>query len=106
MAARAMERSSGIAVCDTDPLKLHYVWSLGQIGVASNAQSLGLRGRTCVGLGLRNKARDRQHPRTLGSMPVETERYPLNWATGSNPEFVHAVGDRQPRCEEHRERSP
>jgi hypothetical protein len=30
MAARAMERSSGIAVCDTDPLKLHYVWSLGQ----------------------------------------------------------------------------
>jgi hypothetical protein len=35
MAARAMERSSSIAVCDTDPLKLHYVWSLWQIGVAS-----------------------------------------------------------------------
>jgi hypothetical protein len=35
MAARAMERLSGIAVCDTDPLKLHYVWSLWQIGVAS-----------------------------------------------------------------------
>ncbi|HEY1985895.1 MAG TPA: hypothetical protein VGG85_10815, partial [Terracidiphilus sp.] len=35
MAARAMERSSGIAVCDTDPLKLHYVWSLGQIGVTA-----------------------------------------------------------------------
>jgi hypothetical protein len=35
MAACAMERSRGIAVCDTDPLKLHYVWSLWQIGVAS-----------------------------------------------------------------------
>ena len=35
MAARAMERSSGIAVCDTDSLKLHYVRSLWQIGVAS-----------------------------------------------------------------------
>jgi hypothetical protein len=33
-AACAIERSRGIAVCDTDPIKLHYVWSLWQIGVA------------------------------------------------------------------------
>src|SRR5580698_3528606 len=34
-AARAMEQSSGLAVCDTDPLKLHYPWSLWQVGAAS-----------------------------------------------------------------------
>jgi hypothetical protein len=34
LAACAIERSKGYAVCDTDPLKLHYVWSLWQIGVA------------------------------------------------------------------------
>lgn len=33
-AACAIERLKGVAVCDTDPLKLHYVWSLWQIGVA------------------------------------------------------------------------
>jgi hypothetical protein len=33
-AACAIERSRGIAVCDTDPIKLHYIWSLWQIGVA------------------------------------------------------------------------
>jgi len=33
-AARDIERSWGIAVCDTDPIKLHYPWSLWQIGVA------------------------------------------------------------------------
>jgi len=31
-AAQMMERAGGLAVCDTDPLKLHYVWSLWQIG--------------------------------------------------------------------------
>ena len=35
-AACATERSRGLAVCDTDPLKLHYAWSLWQIGVASD----------------------------------------------------------------------
>jgi len=34
-AACEMERSRGLAVCDTDPLKLHYTRSLWQIGVAS-----------------------------------------------------------------------
>ena len=29
------EASDGIAVCDTDPLKLHYIWSLWQIGEAT-----------------------------------------------------------------------
>jgi len=33
--AVAMARTKGLAVCDTDPLKLHYAWSLRQIGVAS-----------------------------------------------------------------------
>jgi hypothetical protein len=33
--ACAIERSRGLAVCDTDPLKLHYVWSLWKVGVAS-----------------------------------------------------------------------
>jgi len=34
-AAIAQERASGIAVCDDDPLKLHYSWSLVRIGAAS-----------------------------------------------------------------------
>jgi hypothetical protein len=34
-AACAIERSQGVAVCDTDPIKLHYSWSLWQIGVAA-----------------------------------------------------------------------
>lgn len=35
LAASAIERSKDLAVCDTDPLKLHCVWSLWQIGVAA-----------------------------------------------------------------------
>lgn len=31
-AALALEGSQGLAVCDTDPLKLHYMWCLWQIG--------------------------------------------------------------------------
>ena len=31
-AALALDRRTGLAVCDTDPLKLHYVWSLWRIG--------------------------------------------------------------------------
>ncbi len=34
-AACAIERWHGVAVCDTDPIKLHYSWSLWQIGVAA-----------------------------------------------------------------------
>jgi hypothetical protein len=34
-AAIARERASGLAVCDDDPLKLHYSWSLVRTGVAS-----------------------------------------------------------------------
>lgn len=34
--AQAVERATGHAVCDTDPLKLHYVWSLWRIGEASD----------------------------------------------------------------------
>ena len=30
-----VERSEGIAICDTDPLKLHYEYSLARIGVGS-----------------------------------------------------------------------
>jgi hypothetical protein len=30
--SRANRRTHGIAVCDTDPLKLHYAWSLWRIG--------------------------------------------------------------------------
>ncbi|BBK31959.1 hypothetical protein EDC65_0759 [Stella humosa] len=33
-AALAMEKGGRVAVCDTDPLKLHYVWCLWQIGEA------------------------------------------------------------------------
>lgn len=33
-AALAVERNASHAVCDTDPLKLHYVWCLWQIGEA------------------------------------------------------------------------
>jgi hypothetical protein len=34
-AACAIERVRGIAVCDTDPLKLHYIWSLRRIGIVA-----------------------------------------------------------------------
>jgi hypothetical protein len=34
-AACAIERLRGVAVCDTDPIKLHYIWSLWHIGVAA-----------------------------------------------------------------------
>jgi hypothetical protein len=33
--ARDLERRTGLAVCDSDPLKLHYSWSLARIGEAS-----------------------------------------------------------------------
>lgn len=33
--AERIELSGEVAYCDTDPLKLHYVWSLWQIGAAS-----------------------------------------------------------------------
>ena len=34
-AALSVERATGHALCDTDPLKLHYVWCLWRIGAAS-----------------------------------------------------------------------
>ena len=34
-AALALERAASCAVCDTDPLKLHYVWCLWRIGEAT-----------------------------------------------------------------------
>ncbi len=34
-AARAMQARAQVAVCDTDPLKLHYAWSLWRIGEVS-----------------------------------------------------------------------
>lgn len=37
-AALAVEAATGLAVCDTDPLKLHYIWSLWRIGAAPEAQ--------------------------------------------------------------------
>lgn len=36
--ALATEARAGIAVCDTDPLKLHYSWSLARIGAAPRAR--------------------------------------------------------------------
>jgi hypothetical protein len=33
-AALRREQTSGVAVCDDDPLKLHYVWSLVRLGLA------------------------------------------------------------------------
>lgn len=36
--AVAIEAREGWAVCDTDPLKLHFLWSLWRIGEASEAQ--------------------------------------------------------------------
>lgn len=33
-AALKMESKSGLAICDTDPLKLHYIWTMWQIGEA------------------------------------------------------------------------
>ncbi len=37
-AAVLAEQRSGTAVCDTDPLKLHYAWSLWQTGHASRCR--------------------------------------------------------------------
>lgn len=39
-AALAMEHRSALAVCDTDPLKLHYIWSLWKIGEATESEWL------------------------------------------------------------------
>jgi hypothetical protein len=36
-AAVTLANRSGLAVCDTDPLKLHYVWTLWRIGAATEA---------------------------------------------------------------------
>lgn len=36
--AEAQESDSGMAVCDTDPLKLHYIWSLWQAGHAPESE--------------------------------------------------------------------
>lgn len=36
--ALALESSTGRAVCDTDPLKLHYAWGLWKIGAAPETQ--------------------------------------------------------------------
>ncbi|HZQ40042.1 MAG TPA: hypothetical protein VFA87_04590 [Rhizomicrobium sp.] len=36
-AAIAMDYSTGLAICDTDPLKLHYIWCLWKIGEAREA---------------------------------------------------------------------
>lgn len=36
--ARTMEAQKGLAVCDTDPLKLHYVWTLWRIGAATRRE--------------------------------------------------------------------
>jgi len=38
MQARELERRDGLAVCDSDPLKLHYSWSLARIGATSWAR--------------------------------------------------------------------
>jgi len=38
--AVAAEQRAGIAVCDTDPLKLHYSWSLWRIGAGSESAFL------------------------------------------------------------------
>lgn len=37
-AACALETGTGLAVCDSDPVKLHYAWSLSQIGAAPRAR--------------------------------------------------------------------
>jgi GTPase SAR1 family protein len=44
--AVAMERAKGLAVCDTDPLKLHFSWAMWQIGEASEAHWLAQLGFT------------------------------------------------------------
>lgn len=36
--ACALEADTGFAVCDSDPLKLHYAWSLSQIGAVPRAR--------------------------------------------------------------------
>lgn len=32
-----MEQAHGVAVCDTDPLKLHFIWAMWQIGEVAEA---------------------------------------------------------------------
>lgn len=34
-AARSIERAAGVAVCDSDPLKLHYSWCLARVGAGA-----------------------------------------------------------------------
>lgn len=41
--AVSLSKATGLAVCDTDPLRLHYVWSLWQIGAASEQAWLAER---------------------------------------------------------------
>jgi len=36
--AEALERSDGVAFCDSDPLKLHYSWGMAALGLAPRAQ--------------------------------------------------------------------
>ena len=36
--ARSIEKEFGLAICDTDPFKLHYIWSLWRTGHASHDQ--------------------------------------------------------------------
>jgi hypothetical protein len=36
--ARRIEQRHGIAVCDSDPFKLHYTWSLWRVGLAGHQQ--------------------------------------------------------------------
>jgi hypothetical protein len=45
-AARAMEKSALLAVCDTDPFKLHYTWGLRQLGLISAADWLAAAAAT------------------------------------------------------------
>ncbi len=45
-AALAMEAANDPAICDTDPLKLHHVWSLWQIGEAPEERWTAQRAAT------------------------------------------------------------
>lgn len=40
--ALELERTAGTAVCDSDPLKLHYAWSLWRVGEGSETEFLRL----------------------------------------------------------------
>lgn len=37
-AALDLEREDGVAICDTDPVKLHYAWGMAVLGLAPRAQ--------------------------------------------------------------------